>query len=407
MVGFKKATISLICILLCFTLTSCWNYEDVEEQFVVMGMAIDKDEQTDEYVIHAEISKAKGGSEAELTTRIECAQGTTIYDANRNLISKIGSKVYWGHAMIFIVSEKVAKDGIADVIGFLRRQTQVKSNILIFVTGDEDITKIFEFEDPIHEDVSQHLQDLLEDYEASGKYRQTPLFITLQELASDEVSLVLTHIKMQEVEQSDNEQEKPTESQEKTSTSEEKPNEIIVTDGMAVFSEDKMVGKLSDIETRSALLLKNELSRNYILTIKENNDIPNCTIEVINTSLDVKPREDEEGNLILNIQLDIEGDLVEMHSLEDYISADQKSELELEFMLLLTKELEQVIDKTRNTFEVDIFDFAGITHRKLHDYYINIDSDWIDVYKEAEIDVAVDLRIKSSSLTKIPVKVGK
>ena len=53
------------------------DYIDVDTQMVVMGVIVDKDD--DEYVMLIEISKAKGGTEAQLITRIESARGETLF----------------------------------------------------------------------------------------------------------------------------------------------------------------------------------------------------------------------------------------------------------------------------------------------------------------------------------------
>jgi|GEM_PF-2460660 len=407
----KSIVLFFIIFAICFSFVGCWNYKDVELQFVVMGMAIDIDPATGEYLIHAEISKAKGGTEAELITRLETARGITLYDATRNIIAKIGAKVYWGHTMVYVLSERLAKQGIADAIGVLSRQTQVRSDIFILVCESESIEKIFEFEDPIHEDISQHLHDLEEDYEASTKYRRAPLFIVLQELASNEISLTLPYIKMVKIESEESKggegKTKSSGGEETKSASEEKVEEIIVADGSTVFKGDIMVGRIDGLDTQSVLILKEEAKENYILTIKESEELPSCTIEVINSDLNIDPVLDKEENLGFNIELKLEGDLVELHTERDLVSEEEKGDLEDAFEAMLENQIRKTIEKTQKDYQADIFGFASVTHRKQGEYWSALPMRWEDIYEKAEIDVSVDIEIESSSLSMGSIRIGR
>lgn len=118
-------------------LTGCWNYIDIDEHFVVLGVIIDKED--DEFVMYIEVSKAKGGAEAEMITRIESARGKTLFEALRNASLKMGSKMYWGHTMTYIISEKVAKESISEALNFLSGQTQIRSDIYLLVCEDESV----------------------------------------------------------------------------------------------------------------------------------------------------------------------------------------------------------------------------------------------------------------------------
>lgn len=407
----KLWVLFLCAILLSTVLSGCWNYTDIETQFVVMGVTIDKDPETQEFIMLTEVSKAKGGADAELITRIESGEGVTLFDASRNSIMKIGAKLYWGHTMVYIISESVAREGIADVMSMLSRQTQIRSDLLIMICEDDSIDKVFEFDDPIHETTSEHLYDLMQTYEAAGKYRRTPLYVILQELASDEVSLVLPIIKIEEPESEDTGQDNQetkdssAEGEKDSGAEDKKADTLLLVEGSAIFKADKMVGKLSEIETRSALILKNEVAKNYVLSIEADEKNPACSIEIINSDLKIKPTVAEDEKLAFKIDLDLEGDLVELQSLVDYITDEKKGELESAFETMMEKELADVIKKGQ-LYESDFFGFAGITHRKEPEFWKSPPYGWIDMYKDAAFDITVTVDITGSSLSQNPVKVG-
>lgn len=461
----KAVHFVLIIILLTAVVSGCWNYVDVDTQFVVMGVLIDYDDQTEEYIMYAEISKAKGGASTEQLTRVESFSGATIFEASRNAIMKIGAKLYWGHTMVYAISEKVARDSIADVMSLLSRQTQIRSDLFILVCEDSAVKDFFKFEDPIHQSVSQHIYDLFMSNKASGKFRSSPLFKVLQELSSDDVTLMLPYLKFepkhldeatqseeqkaqdlkqeekQPQDKSEHEDEKQQEAQQdekqeeeakkedgkqekegasegkkeenssggeqqQGSSGEEEADKILIVEGSAIFRKATMVGKFSEIDTRSALIIKSEISNHYVITYEETADIPSFSIEAIESELSIEPEMMQDGKLKVNIHFKIEGDLVEIQTLKDFIKDERKKELETAFNKMMSEELLNSIKRAQG-LSSDVFGIAGVVHRKMPEEYKKIKYDWEEVFKRAEFDVQTELNISSSSLSMNPIKVGR
>lgn len=477
----KKALLLLLSIvLLTAAAAGCWNYVDIETQFVVMGVVIDYDEQTEEYIMYTEVAKAKGGSSTELVTRIESFRGATIFEASRNGIMKIGAKLYWGHTMIYVISERVARKSISDVMSLLSRQTQIRSDLFVLVCDDSAVKDFFNFNDPIHPSVSLHVYDLLMSSEASGKFRSSPLFKVLQELSSDDVTLMLPYLKFeprhldeatsidlktqeddkqqgktqqdkvpqeedkqqeesqqqqepqggkkedeakqeekqqeetkkeddkqQEKTQEGGQQDKESSGQDQQSSGEEdKVDDILIVEGSAIFKKATMIGKFSEIDTRSVMMLKGEVSNRYALTYEETEEVPAFSIEVIESSVKIEPELLDDGTLKVKIKLDIEGDLVEIQTLKDYIKDDRKKELEAAFNKMMSKEIEKTLKRAQGLGS-DMIGIAGIVHRQMPDYYKKVKFNWEEVFINAEFLVQTELNISSSSLSMNPIKVGR
>lgn len=474
----KKAVLLIISIImLTAAVAGCWNYVDVDEQFVVMGVVIDYDDQTEEYIMYAEVAKAKGGTSTEQITRIESFRGATIFEASRNAIMKIGAKLYWGHTMVYVISEKVARHSISDVLSLLSRQTQIRSDLYILVCEDSAVKDLFKFDDPIHTSISHHVYDLLMTNKASGKFRSSPLFKVLQELSSDDVTLMLPYLKFeprhldevtqseeqnaqdmlqgekqpegssphedekqqeqsnqdkeseeegkqqeeggQEQESQDEKQQDETKKedekqdkessgngQQEESSGEEKVDDILIVEGSAIFRKATMVGKFSEIDTRSVLILKGEISNRYVLTYEETKDIPSFSIEVIEAKVSIEPELKEDGSLKVNVKFKVEGDLVEIQTLIDFIKDDRKKELETAFNKMMSEQLLNSLKRAQG-LSSDMFGIAGVVHRKMPDYYKKVKFDWEEVFKKTEFLVQTELNISSSSLSMNPIKVGR
>jgi len=394
-----KSCVLFLCVILTASLCGCWNYIDVESEFVVMGVIVDKDKQTNEFRITAEIAKSVGGKDSKLVTRVESSNGATIFDAIRNIISKVGAKLYWGHTMVYIISESIANEGILDVMSMLSNQTQMRSDMFIMICEDDSIDKVFDFKDPIHETVSQHLHDLFESFEASGKFRRCPMFKVLQELTSEEICLMLPYIKVVR------EDSQSQDSDGAASANSEAPSDILIVDGSAIFSGDKKIDMFDGTQTKGALLLKGEETANYSLTIAAQDGLPNCSIEDISTDLNITPMLDDGNHLYFQIDIKLDADVVEIQTTENLISDETKGVIENAFQNLLIDQLSDVILKAQND-GTDIFGFAGATHRKLPAFYKSVSSDWSNTFSHAFIEITVAFDITNSSLALKPIKAG-
>jgi spore germination protein KC len=388
----------------------CWDYIDVESEFVVMGVTIDKDKETNEFKINAEIAKSTGGQNAKLVTRVETSSGSTVFDAIRNIIKKIGAKLYWGHSMVYIISESVAREGISDVMSLLSNQTQMRSDMFIMICEDASVDKVFTFQDPIHETVSQHIHDLFESYEASGKFRRAPLFRVLQELASEDICLMLPYIKMTDEHneinaRQENGQSSGNQGGGESGTNNVDPGRILVTEGSMIFKGDKGIDLFDETQTRSALILKGEETKSYSIAIPEQGNIPNCSIEDILSDLKITPSLDDESKLRIKIDIALDVDVVEIQTTEDLITDEKKGEIEAAFQTMLLGQFSDAILKAQKD-GADIFGFAGATHRALSGFYKSVSSDWNNVFSHAVVDISVAVDITNSSLTIKPVKVG-
>lgn len=167
-----------------------------------------------------------------------------------------------------------------------------------------------------------------------------------------------------------------------------------------------MVGKLDGMETQSALILKDEINNNYSLTISNDKGLPNCSVEVVDSTIKITPTI-VDNNLNIEIKLEIEADIMELHTKVDFIQDEEKNALEIGFENMLIQQLHAVIKKTQEDFASDIFGFAGYTHRREHIFYKNNKDNWDKVYENANIDIKVDVIMQGSALTSQPIKVGQ
>jgi len=113
----KKLYFLLIAFFSLFLMTGCWDYVEINKIDIVVGVAIDKDLETNLYHLTAELVDIGGsGKESKLMPKRVEGTGRTMFEAIRNMIKVSGKRLYWSHAKVVVISQDVAKDGIYPII---------------------------------------------------------------------------------------------------------------------------------------------------------------------------------------------------------------------------------------------------------------------------------------------------
>ena len=377
-----KFTIIIILIIsICIQFCGCWNYNDIENLVVVLGLGVSKNPQTNQYTLTFEVARSMVGKDAKLATEIKTVTGDTIFDGIRNSVGVIGTKLYWGHAAILIISEEITKEGILQVLDMMSRSTQIRSDLLVAVTAEKNIKDIFKYKDPIHETVSGHLLSTFDAYEDSGKYVSVPIYKLIYNMTQNQ-SAVLPILEI----------------------SRENSEPVIFIDKTAILKGEKMIGEINSIETRSLLVLRGEIKNKYVFAIKKSEETPGATVEVTKSIINIKPKE-INNELVANIKVDIEAKLIELQSQEDYI-VEKNDELQVIFEEVIKKQLSHVIKKTQKEFKVDIIGIGGIVRSEMPNYYKKIEKEWNYIFENMDINIEVNMTIVGSGSEMKPLEVG-
>ena len=84
----------IIIILISLSLVGCWNYKEINDIYIVAGLAIDRDA-SNLFDVTAEIVNTRqfGGEETIYSEKLE-SQGETIFSAVRDMIKVSARKLY-------------------------------------------------------------------------------------------------------------------------------------------------------------------------------------------------------------------------------------------------------------------------------------------------------------------------
>lgn len=382
MIKLKKQIIFFIIPISMFILSGCWNYREINDVNIINGAAVDLFEEEDEYVLSVEIVKPLAGQDFKLEADLISEKGKSIFDAVRTMIVHSGKRAYWPHAKVFIISQDIAKKGVVDVIDFINRDAEVRSDIWLLISQEKTAKQILESETKLHSTMSAHLEDKLKNKDSVSKFQSIELHQFLKDLAAEGISCTvpLVHI-----------------------TKEEEAVPAIF--GMGVFKEDKLIGYINGIETMSMMLIKDELKSGVFVVKNVDNTNTDCTLEIFKSKTKVKPIV-KDGNIIMKIDSKLDVGIGEILGKADLISEPGRDKLKVQAEETIKKELLKTIKRVQKDYDSDIFGFGNSIYRKMPNEWKKIKNDWDEIFAHLKVDINVEVKIKGSALTSKPIKVG-
>lgn len=143
----RRSSLSLVLLLtlqlsILFVLSGCWDSVELNRRAIVSGVAIDRGEGEDEkfvlsfqVIVADEISgeNARGISPVALYT----GKGHTMYEALANASRQTARFLSLGHVRVLVISEKLAREGIKDMLDVLERESDTRLTSLIFIAKNQ------------------------------------------------------------------------------------------------------------------------------------------------------------------------------------------------------------------------------------------------------------------------------
>lgn len=127
----------LIAVALSLCLGGCWDNREIEEQTLVVGLAIDKYENGIETTIQAPIPVKVigsgggdgGGEGGQDAVQLLTARGEDLSESFQVLQNKLNQGLSFGHMRLVVISEELAREGLEDLVDGLGRLHDVRRHM--------------------------------------------------------------------------------------------------------------------------------------------------------------------------------------------------------------------------------------------------------------------------------------
>lgn len=371
-------------ILLCFstTLTGCWDYVEMTDLKYVAGMAIDRDKDTDEYILTMEVLEGTV-NEKTINSSIVQTRGETIHKALRDAIKKVGKMLQLSHAKVVIISKDIAKKGIIPVIDLINRDVEIRNDMWVIISEMSTASEILSKDKKPNEILSYDLESSIKSNDKTGEYRGVQIFKLINDISSKGISPSVPMISI-------------VKDGTKSST------QIL---GTAVFKGDKMIGKLNKVETMMLDILVNPEMK-FVIPIVLGKD-QNISLEVIKTTRKAETKV-KEGRRSLTIYVDLETALSELaEEGVDYVAKDGREKVKKKAEEYIQNNCLNLIEKLQKEYGTDIIGTGYIFRKKEPKEWDKVSKDWDKAFVDIKIKVEVNIDIQYTGLTNKNIGVGK
>ena len=393
----KKLIILLLVLSLTLTASGCWDLIELDQIGLVLLVGIDTDEKGDGFEVTIHVEKpvptnggnGDGGGGGTDSIWVASARGQTILDAFRNFRGRAAFTLSFNHTNLFVVGEDLARKGITPVLDVLSRTREIRLNSQILIaqgSAKEFLMTQSDAADTLHEEIEALLQNEVEwsksvsveiyrfvmDYLDPGKHPVASRVFTLQ-----------PEVKMTD----------PAES-----NGEEGDDQIIITQGAAVFNDDQLVDWLTGTETMGYRYITGQGGES-IIVVPWHSGFASLEIQYQDCSKKLLSGGDVPH---MQVRVDFSAVLLEYTGYVDLSDVDKLKELEslaADYM----KSILQSTDRKAKNLGVDFLGYGGILARKNPNYWGEVNEKWREIFPALETSFEVNMQLFNTGTISEPL----
>ena len=368
----------LISLIVCLLVTGCWSYREIDSFYIVAGIGIDKVANTNQYNITAEfINIIENKVEKNFESILLESKGDSIFDAVTKMTGISAKRPYWAHATTIIISEEVAREGIAPFLDLIARNEEGRLSTNVYISRGNSAKKILEMKSFSTYIRSYELEIMVNESKHLVKIPALKTYQIINALAIPKVHIVLPTIIS-------------------FSNNGEDTNRL---SGGAVFSKGKLVGFLEEDDVIPYLFIKNEVESG-ILNVNTEEKNPNNTIilEIFKSNTKIYPQYYDDDTIGFDIKIRTDVSIAELFTMTDYVSLVKSKELEKLARETLEKKISNHIKDIQEKFGFDIFGFGNIIRQRNPKVWKTIEKDWDSIFTDLDFNIVSDMHIRNSGL---------
>lgn len=349
----------VILLLICFSMSGCFNYREINDLAILTAIGIDKKENN--YNVTLQIVNTQLKSQNINNTNnpdfyTYTFEGATIQEALRNMIKSSPKRTYGNHLKILLISEEIAKEGLNKGMDFFIRDSESEKQFLMVISRNTSAKEILETTTPLIQNNSQNIYNLIK---SNDQYLSEDRGITLDQameiLLNDYQELTLPSIVLVKEEDNQNNENENIKSTDVAS-------ELMISE-TGIFKQDKLIGYLSEEQERSLLLLNNKGGK-VILTEKCDNEgnLMSGEITKYKTKININ-----ENTYDVNIKFNFA--LNQYNCNTDLDKKDNLKKIEKKIESKIKNDVLNSIYGIINTYDSDVFGFADLMYKNKYNYF--------------------------------------
>lgn len=417
----KKAKLFLLVFIIPVVLASCTtDSKEIDDQVYALVIGCDKaNENKIRLTIQFPIYKGSGsgsqqggggsgGQDDEENgvignTVVETVEAPSVLDAINLMNTATSRKISFVHTKAIILSEDIAREGVMRYLQPIARFRETRRIMQVMVCRGTAQEFIRENKTQVGESVAKAMEQAIDQSDNTGFFPRSPYHEFYSKVISPYVQPYsiyagindYTHLKPLAKDASS-----PLKVKNESLPGElpRKGDRRIELLGAAVFDGDKMVGRLTAYETRYLMILNNTF-KNGILVIEDRNADDLVIPLDIRLGRKTIVKAHFRGNTpVIDIKINIEADLGAIQSQYPYEQSENIDKLNDQIEDTIKKGVEDTIKKAQTEWNSDIFGFGKKVARNFTTITNFLNYNWLNHFKNAEINVEVTSNVRRTGL---------
>ncbi|HYF77141.1 MAG TPA: Ger(x)C family spore germination protein [Symbiobacteriaceae bacterium] len=383
----KRLLSALLCLLL-LSATGCWSRVEVSDLAIVALVGIDRTPEGEiELWINVVVPARAGGAPGAgmpagqpgnpfITLN---ARGKTILHAATRLQRELPRRLFWAHARVILLGERLARSGSQPAVDFLTRHRELRlTNYVLVVRGNvEEIMSA-----PV--DLERLPSEYVREIERSRIVPVSTMRDLVESMASTGADPLLAVTDRSEPPDGAPPGQRPG----------------VRVSGAALFRKDKLVDYVGEEITQGILWLRGE-ARVGLVTVTVPGVPGNISVEWLYASVNRTARL-ENGRPVIYVQVRTEGDVAEEQAPLDVGDTEQLRLVERQLRQEIKDRMQRAL-KTMQSLNVDTAGLGEEIHRHLPAVWQRMEKRWHDDgFRNVKVIVSVEAHIRRTGLSSQP-----
>lgn len=382
----KNKLLKLICVVFSiFIVSGCWNYSELNDLAIATAFAIDKE--NDEYKVSLAIANSNSAQssskEGQSQITILEGKGTTLSGAMEKIDLKSPKTIYLNHLTAIIISEKVAKNGVNNIVDLLLREPETRKKFYLLIAKDTKAGDVLKILTPLDFRPSQSIASTIQN---SSEYQALTTTLTYSNFINDIVQNgnhpVLTSISVEG---------KKDDGSKYESIQQSEPEATIKLGPLALFKNDKFETFATASESEGINLILNRVKKMTVKAKCENNYVVG-DLKSIQTKVKVHLKDNEPS---VDVHVSGSGSIVEINCDADLMDAEVINELNEN----IEKETKKIVAKGLKVAQdnkTDVLSFGHQFYQYYPKYFKSVKKTWDEkVFPNLKVNIKVDLDIET------------
>lgn len=389
----KKVLPVVLCSLL---LTGCWDKIEIDRKIFIsiIGIDLGKDATNDkdikkvksnepfqERISNKKLSITYGfpdisalgpGNTGNTQDKYLSVDAASMEDSVLKVTGKSSRTIHLGQTKLLIINTGILEQPeiFKEILDYLERHPNLNKMMQV-VVADGNVENYVKYKPSMEKSIENYLSGLME----SSKRNATVQPVTLNDMIVrlDQVgNIIIPKIGI------------------------DKEKKDIILSGVAVIKNFKLKGYLTPIEVADLELIKGKVNGGKRVIYKDGHPV-DINIEDIERKVKLGG---DKNKLQFNIKIRMEGQLREFYKGKEVFSKTELNSLENNFSESITEECNIIVKMLQKEFDADSIGLKQYVEKYKPSLWNEIKNNWDEAYKNADINVNVQVKIRRVGVTK-------